>query len=124
MNFISNIIRTFEKTIIVPKIIILNSHKVVENGRDIHYYYNNKEICNEKSKEHYHNNKEYFEQKRKEYYEEHKEELKIKNQLYVEKNKEKIKENNSKKMYCECGSIITKKSKHTNQTINEGTINT
>jgi N-acetylglutamate synthase-like GNAT family acetyltransferase len=43
MNFISNIIRTFEKTIIVPKIIILNSQKVVENGRDIHYYYNNKE---------------------------------------------------------------------------------
>ncbi len=75
------------------------------------YYYNNKDLCNEKSKIYYYNNKDYFEKKRKEYYETHKEELKIKKQLYIEKNKDKIKEKNLEKILCECGSIITKKSK-------------
>lgn len=45
MNFIDYVIGSVlsKRTIFVPKIIILNSQKVVENGRDIYYYYNNKE---------------------------------------------------------------------------------
>jgi N-acetylglutamate synthase-like GNAT family acetyltransferase len=40
---ISNLVKTFKKTIIVPKIIILNKGIVWEKGREFYYYYNNKE---------------------------------------------------------------------------------
>lgn len=39
MNFISNFVKTFEKTIIVPKIIILNSNRTfIRNALEIYYF--------------------------------------------------------------------------------------
>ena len=95
------------------KLAIISKKYRSENKDDLknkkkQYYENNKEAIENKKKQYYENNKEKASSRAKRYRDNNKESLKEKNKQYREETKEKRNE----KIICECGSIITRQSKH------------